>query len=356
MIITVLLFLLLHQEYRSSKVPLQSKSYSVRTVAFYNVENLFDLYNDSLIRDDERTPEGKDRWTAQRYSLKIDKIAGVLKEIGLQTAHRSPDLIGLCEIENRRVLEDLINSPSLRPIDYGIVHYDSPDNRGIDVALLYKKASFIPVSSQSFRLLLEDENQYRKYTRDQLVVSGYLDGDPVHILVNHWPSRSGGQLKTNPFRLRAAQLQRKLLDSIFRLDSRARIISMGDYNDDPPDQSMRYVLGSRHSKREKPGSILFNAMSGIYAKGIGSLAYQDRWSLFDQLLFSMEWKNPSGKGYRFWKAGIFNPAYLKTSSGRYRGYPFRTYAGGSYQGGYSDHFPVYAFLIKPLPPGDTAQD
>ncbi|WP_445383796.1 endonuclease/exonuclease/phosphatase family protein [Robiginitalea sp. IMCC43444] len=356
MIIPILLFLLFHLVFGSSEVLFPSKSYTIRTVAFYNVENLFDLKNDSLIRDDDRTPEGKDRWTAERYRLKIEKITGVLKQIGLRTANRSPDLIGLCEIENRKVLEDLVNSPSLMPLDYGIVHYDSPDARGIDVALLYKKTSFIPVASQSFRLLLEDENQYRKYTRDQLVVSGYLGREPIHLLVNHWPSRSGGQLKTNPFRLRAAQLQRKLVDSLFSLDSRAKIISMGDYNDDPSDPSMQYALGSRYHKKEMPERMLFNAMSRLYTKGVGSLAYQDRWSLFDQILFSSEWKNTSNTGYRFWKAGIFSPAYLRTRSGRYRGYPYRTYAGGTYQGGFSDHFPVYAFLIKPLPPGDTAQD
>ena len=355
MILSIRIFFLLLQGFSSYTAPVMDR-YSIRTVAFYNVENLFDIYNDSLVRDDERTKDGKDRWTEQRYALKIENIAGVLRQIGFEQSHRSPDLIGLCEIENRFVLEDLISSPALEALDYGIIHYNSPDARGIDVALLYKKTCFIPVASGSFRLLLEDENQYRKYTRDQLVVSGYLDGDPVYIMVNHWPSRSGGELKTKPFRIKAAQLQRKLLDSIFRINSRAKIISMGDYNDDPYNQSIQYVLGSRYYEINYPERILFNAMSGLYQRGLGTLAYRDRWSLFDQLLFSMEWKNPSVKGYRFWKAGIFNPAYLKTPSGRYRGYPYRTYAGGTYQGGLSDHFPVYAYLIKPLPPGDSAED
>ena len=321
----------------------------IRTVAFYNVENLFDTVNDSLIMDDERTPQGRDRWTEDRYRNKLSKIARVLSDIGREKARRIPDLIGLCEIENRDVLQDLISQPDLKEADYGIIHFDSPDRRGIDVALLYRKDVFTVLEQESRPLVLRTRRNQRKYTRDQLVVFGYLDGQPMYISVNHWPSRSGGQILSEPFRRQAAALQRSILDSILRLDPEACIISLGDYNDEPTDISLQYGLGARDQMDSLPPYLYYNPMSAMYQAGVGSLAYRDRWSLFDQILLNGNWFGNPGP-YKFWKAGIYSPEYLKTTEGPYRGYPFRTYAGGQYKGGYSDHFPVYAFLIRPVGP------
>jgi len=212
------------------------------------VENLFDTRDDSLTADDSRTPEGEDRWTEERYRVKLRRIAGVLSDIGRETAMRSPDLIGLCEVENRAVLEDLLGQEALRTKGYGVVHYDSPDRRGIDVAFLYKKACFTPIESASRRLLLYDTRNRRRFTRDQLLVYGVLDGEPVYLSVNHWPSRSGGVAATEAYRRAAASLQRDILDSVLRLDPNARFVSMGDYNDDPTDASIRFTLGSGSSR------------------------------------------------------------------------------------------------------------
>ncbi|MDC6352991.1 MULTISPECIES: endonuclease/exonuclease/phosphatase family protein [unclassified Robiginitalea] len=319
--------------------------YRIRTLAFYNVENLFDTRDDSLTADDSRTPEGEDRWTEERYRVKLRRIAGVLSDIGRETAMRSPDLIGLCEVENREVLEDLLGQEALRTKGYGVVHYDSPDRRGIDVAFLYKKACFTPIESTSRRLLLYDTRNRRRFTRDQLLVYGALDGEPVYLSVNHWPSRSGGVAATEAYRRAAASLQRDILDSVLRLDPNARFVSMGDYNDDPTDASIRFTLGSGSSRDSLASREFFNPMEPLFLAGSGSLAYGDRWNLFDQLMFNGNWFRDTN-GYRFWKARVFRPDYLLTSSGPYKGYPFRTYAGGSYQGGYSDHLPVYAFLIR----------
>jgi len=329
----------------SAEQALDKSLYEIRTIAFYNVENLFDVENDSLINDDERTPEGKDNWTQERYTTKLRHISRVLAEIGKKEAGRMPDIIGLCEIENRGVLEDLLAQESMSKTDYGIVHFDSPDFRGVDVALFYKKEHFIPIESRKIRLNLRDRFNRLKTTRDQLIVYGYLDGEPIYLSVNHWPSRSGGQVQSDPLRRQAAALQRNILDSILRLDSDARFISMGDYNDDPTDPSIKFGLGTRKKSDSLPSYLCFNPMEKMYISGLGTLAFRDKWSLFDQILLNGNWFS-GGKGFRYWKAGIFQPDYLKTPNGSFRGYPFRTYSGGTYLGGYSDHFPVYAFLIR----------
>lgn len=322
------------------------KEFKVRTVVFYNVENLFDTKNDTLIFDDERTPKGNYQLTEARYRKKIENIAKVLSEIGLGTTKTAPDIIGLCEVENIDVLQDLIYHPKLQQEDYGIIHFDSPDDRGIDVALLYKKSVFIPSSFKSHRLLLFDSDGNRDYTRDQLVVGGFLDNEELHFLVNHWPSRSGGETKSRPNRIKAAQLSKRIIDSVLKLNANAKIISMGDFNDDPRDESVKNVLKSKGRQAKLDSLSLYNPMEKLYRKGTGTLAYRDRWNLFDQFLLTPNLITKERTNYTFWKAGIFNPNYLQNDSGQYKGYPYRTYVGTTYQGGYADHFPVYLYLIK----------
>lgn len=328
----------------------EKKQYKVRTVAFYNVENLFDTKNDTLIYDDDRTPEGKDNWTLERYHIKLKNIAKVLSEIGIDVTGTSPDIIGLSEVENKKVIEDLIASPELENKYYGIVHFDSPDERGIDVALLYKKAVFLPTSFTSRRLLLFDDDEHRDYTRDQLVVGGLLDDEQIYFTVNHWPSRSGGAARSKPNRVAAAKLNKRIIDSILKIDISAKIIGMGDLNDDPTDDSLKKILKTKGKRQELEEGDLFNPMEKLYKRGTGSLAYRDKWNLFDQLFFTPNLLDDESRNYRFWKAAIFNPPYLISKKGQYKGYPYRTYAGGSYAGGYSDHFPVYLYLIRESPP------
>ncbi|WP_222982101.1 endonuclease/exonuclease/phosphatase family protein [Flagellimonas meishanensis] len=324
----------------------KSKTYTLRTIAFYNVENLFDIENDSLTFDDERTPEGSYHWTHERYGRKIGNIAEVLSNIGKQLSGTSPDVIGLCEVENRGVLEDLTQHPDLRNKDYGIVHFDSPDWRGIDVALLYKRDSYVPTSFKSHRLLLFDELGEREYTRDQLVVGGSMDQENVYFIVNHWPSRRGGASKSQSNRIKAALLNKRIIDSIRDLNWNAKVIAMGDFNDDPRDDSFKKILKTKGQMDQLDSLDLFNPMEKMYKKGIGSLAYRDKWNLFDQFFMTSNFIGEERSQLSFWKAGIFAPGFLRTQKGKFRGYPFRTYAGGSYTGGYSDHFPVYLHLIK----------
>ncbi len=321
------------------------KPYKVKCIAFYNAENLFDIKNDSLIFDDERTPDGDYQWNEMRYQHKIDHISAVLSGIGRDTSGLPPDIIGLCEVENREVLNDLAQHPKLIEHNYGIIHFPSPDERGIDVALLYKKNSFLPTDFVSRRLILKDEYGKRNYTRDQLVVHGILDDESMYFMVNHWPSRRGGEQRSRPNRLKAAQLNKRIIDSIRNIDMDAKIISMGDFNDDPKNDSFKKVLQTKGKVKTLDSSDLFNPMEKLYKKGFGSLAYRDRWNLFDQFFMTANLTKKTN-GYFLWKTNIYAPYFLRTAKGKYKGYPFRTYSGTNYQGGYSDHFPVYLLLVK----------
>lgn len=324
----------------------EKQNFHIRTVAFYNLENLFDVLDDPQTFDNDKTPGGKDRWTAVRYQRKIENLSRVISTIGTNERHGPPDLIGLCEIENVQVLKDLIHHPNLKKVGYGIIHHDSPDERGIDVALLFKKSHFIPFAQKSHRLLLYNEKNYRKYTRDQLVVMGVLDNEEIYLIVNHWPSRSGGASRSKPYRIAAARLNKMILDSIFNINPEARLITMGDFNDDPTDRSVKSILNAKNDTISLTSKDLYNPMEQLFKKGLGSLAYRDQWSLFDQILLSGNFLKSDWGWYSFWKARVFRPPYLITRTGRFKGYPFRTYAGGNYKGGYSDHFPVYILLIK----------
>ncbi|MEM0517858.1 endonuclease/exonuclease/phosphatase family protein [Aequorivita flava] len=323
------------------------KTYKINTIAFYNLENLFDFEDDPITFDDDRTPEGKDHWTQEIYRAKLGNMAKVISEIGKDITGTSPALIGVSEIENRRVLEDLLNQKPLVKKDYGIVHFDSPDRRGIDVALLYQKRLFTPTNYKAYELVIynDQESSERIYTRDQLLVSGMLDGEKIHIIVNHWPSRRGGEARSKPKRIKAAELNMKILDSLFSEDPYAKIITMGDLNDDPTSPSVKEVLKAKRDRSNMHIKELYNPMEEMHKKGLGTLAYRDSWNLFDQIIISTELTKRDFSSYRFYKAGIFNKNYLITPRGQYRGYPFRSFVNG-YTGGYSDHFPVYIYLIK----------
>ncbi len=326
----------------------ETKTYKVNTIAFYNVENLFDFEDDPLTFDDDRTPDGKDHWTEEIYNAKLKNIAKVISEIGVDVTGTTPVIIGLCEIENRRVLEDLVNQESLLKNDYGIIQFDSPDRRGIDVALLYKKKLFIPTNYKAHELIIYDNHDRTKriFTRDQLLVSGMFDGEKMHFIVNHWPSRSGGEERSRPKRIKAAKLNRQIIDSLFSEDPYAKIITMGDFNDDPSNFSITEHLKAKRKKEDLKIKELYNPMEEMSRKGLGTLAYRDNWNLFDQLILSTELVKKDFLSYRFYKAAIYNKSYLVNSKGRYKGYPYRSFVEGGFTGGYSDHFPVYIYLIK----------
>ncbi|BDD09551.1 endonuclease [Fulvitalea axinellae] len=322
------------------------------TVGFYNMENLFDIYDDPATRDSEYTPEGKNNWTKERYQRKLTNMATVISKIGadeLGSRHGAPSILGICEAENLKVIEDLVSQPELKSKNYGIVHQDSPDRRGIDVALLYKKKDFVVENARWAPLKIKSDEGEEFFTREQLVVSGKLEnGEELHVIVNHWPSRYGGEKRSRPKRNAAADLTRSLVDSISAVKPGAKIVVMGDLNDDPDNASVKKHLRTKGDRKKLQEGDLYNPYETYFKKGIGTLAYRDNWNLFDQLILTQPLIDKNSGGYYLMKAKIFNKKFLKQQEGRYKGYPWRTFAGGRYSGGYGDHFPVYMILVREL--------
>lgn len=340
----------------------QEKQFKVHTIAFYNVENFYDTINDPKTRDDEWV------YTPKNFKKKVSNIAKVISLIGTDENPNSPTVIGLAEVENQRVLEALVKDPQLAGKDYGIVHFDSPDRRGIDNALLYQKKHFKPTSYINVPLLIYDDfakpeskekveqadkddkteidpNSNRIFTRDQLLVSGLLDGEEVHFIVNHWPSRRGGEAASSHLREAAAALNMKIIDSLYKLNPNAKVITMGDLNDGPYNKSIKKVLGAKARKEDVKPFGMFNPMEEMSKKGIGTLAYRDAWDLFDQMIMTEPLIRKDYSSYRFWKASVFKKPYMFQASGQYKGYPNRNWNG---EIGYSDHLPVYLYLIKQM--------
>ncbi|WP_445748686.1 endonuclease/exonuclease/phosphatase family protein [Polaribacter sp.] len=326
----------------------KGKQYNIRTIAFYNLENLYDTINDETINDEASPMMELKSNKSKVYWQKINNMASVIAQIGAEKANTGPSIIGVSEIENLSVLEDLVKSEHLIKMDYGIIHYDSPDKRGIDVALLYQKRYFKPVFHQSF-----DPNIYRDgykvYTRDQLLVSGYLDDELIHVIVNHWPSRSGGEAKSRPSREKAAYQNTKIIEQVREKDPNAKILIMGDFNDDPTNSSFKNVLKTQGNKEDVTEKDIFNPYEEMHKKGLNTLGYRDNINLFDMVLISEPLLNKGENDfstYKMFKAMIFNQRFLTGRTGQYKGYPFRSFADGGFTGGYSDHYPVYIYLIK----------
>lgn len=325
----------------------EKRKFKIHTIAFYNVENLFDTINNPN-KFDEASPIMEMNFNrGEVYKKKVKNMARVISEIGADQTKNSPAIIGLAEVENRDVIVDLANDEALLPKDYGIVHFESPDARGIDVALLYQKKLFIPLTKSSHEVKIYDDNtKQRVYTRDQLLVSGKLEGDLIHIIVNHWPSRSGGEARSRPKRIAAAKVTKRITDSLQADDPYAKIFIMGDLNDDPTNSSVKEILNAKRDKDEVGLKGIYNPMENMARKGLGTNAYRDAWSLFDQILITKPLLEKDYSSFRFYKAGIYNQIYMTNKRGRWKGYPQRSFADGGFTNGYSDHFPVYVQVIK----------
>ncbi len=304
------------------------------TVAFYNLENLFDTLDDPKILDESFLPDAEKRWTRKRYEKKLFKLGTTISNIGFSKTGKSPVLVGVAEVENKTVLEDLIKTKHLKHKNYGIIHFDSPDERGIDVGLLYQKQHFEIIDSQSIPVLVNNQEGKRDFTRDILWVSGRLNKEEVHILVNHWPSRRDGAELTSYKRVAAAEKNREIITKINSSNTDAKIMVMGDFNDDPSSESIKHLVQND----------LFNPMERLLTRYRGSTSYRSQWNLFDQIIFTYNFHKYEEGKHCFSSAAIFDKDFLKIYKGRYKGTPFRTYVGKKYKGGYSDHFPVYMRL------------
>jgi predicted extracellular nuclease len=314
-------------------------------IMFYNCENFFDPVRDSSINDVDFTPDGAKHWNFSRYYEKMIHISKVIAAVGQWDA---PDLIGLCEIENLKVLDDLTKMTGLKKIPYKIIHFDSPDNRGIDVGLLYRKDRFTPISYQPVHVRFPFESN--KPTRDLLYVKGINNSkDTFHIFVNHWPSRWGGQTETDRKRMYAAFVLKRKTDSIFRAEKAPNIIIIGDFNDYPDNNSMKKVLKTRYNLDTVKNNELYNLSYYLqFVKGEGSLKHDGMWGIIDQMIVSGNLLNPTSAIHcSKTDAHIYNAPFLSERDDTHTGViPFRTYIGYKYHGGYSDHYPVYLDLWR----------
>lgn len=302
------------------------------TVMSYNVENLFDTVDDPKIPDEEFLPESEKKWDMTRYQKKLDDISHVIADVNPKSM---PTLIGLAEIENQTVLEDLVHTAKLNN-QFGIVHEESPDYRGIDVALLYRKNAFTEVSHEVIPIHFPDDPNYK--TRDILHVTGLIRNKKVHVYVNHWPSRIGGDEKSKPNRIFVASVLKKSVDQVLANDPRARIIIMGDMNDEPTNKSLQETLGA---KMPGSGAELVNLMMPDKTAGKGTYSYKGDWNMLDNLVVS----EPVFKGKRMRVEGgkgfIFSEDWMIYTNKNGDKTPNRTYVGNKYVAGVSDHFPVY---------------
>ncbi|MGB5819969.1 MAG: endonuclease/exonuclease/phosphatase family protein [Saonia sp.] len=307
----------------------------LHTIAFYNLENLFDTVDDPYTLDDDFTPKGVKKWSKKRYKKKLYNLARTISRVGMDSDKRFPVLIGVAEVENEEVISDLISAEPLRKTNYGYVHYDSPDERGIDTALIYHADYFEAVYSEPITVLLYEPNGKRDTTRDILYVKGKLNGEEVHVFVNHWPSRRDGGIATDYKRIQAAETLKDFMIKIEEDHKKPNYIIMGDFNDDPSSKSLQ-VLMERDS--------LYNPMEKLHSPYRGSANYRRSWNLFDQIIVSHNFFDHQKGTHSFAHANIFDERILTEWKGKYKGSPFRTYVGRKYLGGYSDHFPVYIQL------------
>lgn len=307
-------------------------------VAFYNVENLFDTINDPVTKDDVFTPSGEKEWNTKRYHKKLNDISSVLRGI---TGQDFPDLIGFAEIENRKVLEDLINTNDNSKNNFKIVHEESPDARGIDVGLIYNQDVFKYLNHKSIPVITG--SKYK--VRDILYTRGILNNsDTIHIFVNHWKSRSGGQEKTEPERIKCAETLRKEVDSLLTINIHTNIIIMGDLNDAPSNKSVFETLEADNSKDPKS---LFNTMLVLSEEGKGTHSYRGEWNMLDNIIVSQNLINKTSSFFVDKKTGhVFSEEWITYTSKNGNKSPNRTYGGNNYYGGYSDHYPVYIILKR----------
>lgn len=316
------------------------------SIGFYNVENLFDTQDDPNTDDEDFTPNGRNQWTEAAYQQKLKNLAQVISQLGDADG---PELLGLGEVENRKVLEDLVAQETLKAHNYKIVHKDSPDHRGIDVALLYKSDWFEPEDIGTYTVELNDPEFPDNTTRDILAVTGKTKkGGELTVVVNHWSSRRGGEEATDFKRAAAARVARSIVDARMQEDKDAKVMLMGDFNDGPTDASVLEVLGGAKTVEGASRTGLYNPMYAMKdTADVGTYRYRGEiWNLFDQIILTRSLLNAS-RGWRYvpGSAAIYNPEFMCEVSGKYQGAPLKGVIGGKFRdNGQSDHFPVYIHL------------
>jgi hypothetical protein len=324
----------------------QKENFKPSLIGFYNLENFYDTVNNPMVDDEEFLPTSERHYNTRIFLDKVERLSTVISQIGTDVNPDGLALMGVAEIENDTVLKILAQSKLLKNRNLKIIHYDSPDKRGIDVALFYNPKYFTPLYSINLFVTLPGGSKESFLTRDILYAKGIMDGDTVHVMVGHWPSRSGGEERSIPARAAAAGVVKRVVDSLMAINLSSKIVIMGDLNDDPVSPSLTKVLNAKGTVKGLKDGGLYNPWYDFYKKGIGTIAYQDSWGLFDQVVISKAWLAKDQAGYHYYKANIFNKEFLVQQTGKYKGYPKRTWDGTTYNYGYSDHFPVFVTMLK----------
>ena len=355
-ILTALLALLL------LSAPFSTAAKRTYVIGFYNLENLFDTYHDEGKNDYEYLPDGANKWTEEKYRKKLRNMAHVIAEMKKDNG-RWHTVLGVSEIENRHVLEDLVMEPEIAEANYQIVHYDGPDRRGVDVALLYKPDQMTLVGSESipfdfnsgnikFTLTKEEQDYFR--TRDILMVHGIIDGEHFAFYVCHLPSRLGG--KGQDLRARGGEIIYEHSMEMMKKYPGIKCVVMGDMNDNPTDESMAVYLHGREKLSQVGPEDYFSPFLSMLKAGYGSLAYRGEWNIYDCILVNYALAHPDKgtlqimpvikKKKAKYYGRIFSKPFMTNQSGQYKDTPFRTFSNGSFIGGYSDHYPTYIVISK----------
>ena len=317
----------------------QEKQFNLYAVAFYNLENLFNTTHDEGKNDYEYLPEGTNHWTVEKYNSKLKNMSEVLAELATDKLPLGVAFCGVSEVENLGCLQDLVAQPALKPRNWQIVHIEGPDRRGVDCALLYNPR-FFKVDSYRLAPYIDEDTSYR--TRGFLVIDGQLAEEKVSVIVSHWPSR----FATSPAREKAGAQVRNLKDSLLKVDPQRKIFIMGDLNDDPMDKSVSKSLGAKRYAKDCEATDLYNPFWEVLAKGTGSLMYDGKWNLFDQIILSSNLVTTDRSMLSYYRPEASKRPYLFTTEGAYKGYPKRTAAGGVWLNGFSDHLPTIVYLLK----------
>ena len=311
-------------------------------IAFYNCENFFDTADNPAKEDEEFTPGGKYHYTQKIYEQKVHNIATVIQAMG---GTDGPAVIGLAEVENNTVLNDLVRQPEIARRNYKYEWFDGPDPRGINVALIYNPKYFYVIKSEPLHVDLSGTGG-KSVTRDVLHVFGVLSGDTVHLFINHWPSRRGGEDASDPKRTIAAMVNKTAIEKLMNKNPNTKVILMGDLNDNPTSNSVERVLGAKADERSVGASGLFNPWASIYANGSGTEEYRHVWNLFDQVIISGGFLQNKNHKLHYEKAEIFKPDFIIDHYKGHEGEPHRSFVGTHWINGYSDHFPVILYLAK----------
>jgi len=326
----------------------QVQQFKVVAIGSYNVENFFDTINDPNKKDEDFTPTGAYGYTASVYKQKKHNVATVFQKMGTDVTPDGAAIIGMVEVENDNVLKDLVQEPEIKSRNYQYVWHPTPDERGISVAMLYNPKYFKLLHSEPLRVILGTSSDTRP-TRDILYVQGILSNDTIHLLINHWPSKRGGESTTGPLRKIAAGVARKKIDEIQATDPNAKIIVMGDFNDNPNSEAIEDVIKAKADRKKIQTTDIYNPWANMFKKGIGTEIFQGQWNMIDQMMITGAFLENKNDKWKYYKNEIFNQDFIKHRIGSEKGLPHRSFTISQvWDNGYSDHFPILMYFIEKM--------